>query len=248
MKEIDTTFFQGKRPWSKIKDKVLRGYMPAYLNKIKELGRPILLIDGYAGPGIFSDGGTGSPLIMCESAEQHVPDKYQAIFVNYNRKHHQTLEDVLIEKGWRHKATPILGDSTAFLAQLSEALSDQTLFVYLDPFGLRGCEFSTLEPFLTRSKTFSTEIVLNVSMPITHRLASANKVAMGKADDPRIVSYHQRMTAVFGGDYWKDIYFSDLTAEDKEFALIQGYQQRIARYLPYTGSCPVREDSKSRVK
>jgi hypothetical protein len=85
-------------------------------------------------------------------------------------------------------------------------------------------------------------------MPITHRLASANKVAMGKADDPRIVSYHQRMTAVFGGDYWKDIYFSDLTAEGKEFALIQEYQQRIARFLPYTGSCPVREDSKSRVK
>ena len=63
MTEIDTTFFSGKRPWSKIKDKVLSEYMPAYLRKVATLGKDILLIDGYAGPGEFDDNTHGSPLI-----------------------------------------------------------------------------------------------------------------------------------------------------------------------------------------
>jgi hypothetical protein len=44
MKDIDTTFFEGKRTWSKIKDKVLSGYMPVYLSKVAKLGRPILAL------------------------------------------------------------------------------------------------------------------------------------------------------------------------------------------------------------
>ena len=135
-----------------------------------------------------------------------------------------------------------------FLQELSSRLQTQTVFVYWDPFGLTGREFATLEPFLTRSKAYSTEIVLNISMPITHRLASANAIAEGRGDDPQIIKFHQRLTKVFGGNYWKDIYFSGMEAEEKEFALMQEYQNRISQHLPFTGSCPVRESTASRIK
>lgn len=249
MNDLDTEFFQGKRPWSRIKDQVLGGYITPYLAKVAKLGRPILLIDGYAGPGTFAeDGSFGSPLIMCDAAEKYAPQSYRALFVNHNKAHHASLEKTLIDRGLIERATPILGDSTVFLNRLSQQLQNQTVFVYLDPFGLKGCEFSTLKPFLTRYKAYSTELVLNVSMPVTHRLAAANQVARGSATDPRITSYHQRMTDVFGGDYWKDIYFSELGAEEKEVALIKQYQSKIAQDLPFTGSCPVRESSTSRIK
>lgn len=84
MSGLDDEFFKGKRPWSKIKDKVLGGYMPAYLRKVAKLQKPILLIDAYAGPGVFADGLPGSPLIMCKAAEEHVKNQYQALFVNHN--------------------------------------------------------------------------------------------------------------------------------------------------------------------
>lgn len=248
MSTIKADFFRSKRSWSKIKDKVLSEYMPAYLGKVARLGREILLVDGRAGPGVFDDGSYGSPIIMCEAAERYARDKYVALFVNNSQSHHERLERNLAERGWLDHAIPIQGDSTAFLTTLSLHLRDQTVFVYLDPFGLRGCEFETLKPFLTRPMSYSTEIVLNVSMPVTHRLAATNAVAEGRISNPRITRYHELLSEVFGGDYWKDIYWSDLTAEQKELALIAEYQRRISKYLPYTGSCPVRESRSSRVR
>ena len=53
MVESSDEFFEGKRPWSKIKDEVLEKYMTPYLAKVNTRGQPILLIDGYAGPGVL---------------------------------------------------------------------------------------------------------------------------------------------------------------------------------------------------
>ena len=75
-------FFVGKRPWSIIKDQVLGSYMSPYISKIKKLGKPILLIDGYAGPGVFENGQPGSPMIMCHAAERFAKGRWEAIFVN----------------------------------------------------------------------------------------------------------------------------------------------------------------------
>lgn len=248
MRDLDKKFFDGKRPWSKIKDKVIGGYMPAYLRKVAKLGKPILLVDGYAGPGVFSDGAPGSPLIMCAAAEKHVKDQYSALFVNHKPSHHKKLNDILVKQGWDTRAKAILGDSSQFLSILSTQLKDQTVFVYLDPFGLKGCEFSTLLPFLTRSQRYSTEIIINMSMPITHRLAAWKAMIEGRDNDNRIISFRKRMTAVFGGEYWKDIYLSDMKPEAKEYAVMQEYRNLVSKYLPYTGSCPVQESTSSRIK
>jgi len=223
--------------------------MPAYLAKVATLDRPILLVDGYAGPGIYDDHSPGSPLIMCAAAERVVRGKYIALFVNHNPVHHEKLEEVLTKNGWRSRAIPVLGDSTALLAQLSTLLRSQTVFLYLDPYGLKGCEFATLEPFLTRDKKYSTEIVINMSMPTTHRLAARHATAKGYSSRHEIAKRHERLSRVFGGDYWKDILWSTaLRAEEKETALMEQYRHLISTYLPYTGSCPVRRSKEARIK
>src|SRR5690349_21560841 len=48
---------------------MLREYLTPYLRKVATLGRPIVLIDAFAGPGSFEDGKAGSPLILCHAAE-----------------------------------------------------------------------------------------------------------------------------------------------------------------------------------
>ena len=145
-------FFKGKRPWSVIKDKVLANYMTPYLAKVNTLGKPILLIDGYAGPGVFLDGEPGSPVIMCGTAERTVKGKYQAIFVNKNKAHHEKLTAVIQRAGWTKSVQTILGDSTD-LNKLLPPFYNQTVFLYLDPFGLKGCNFDILLPFLNRDST-----------------------------------------------------------------------------------------------
>ncbi len=174
---MEAGFFKGKRPWSKIKDKILGQYMPPYLAKVATLGKPIILVDAFAGPGKFEDDSAGSTLIICQAAEQRVRDSYQAIFVNREKEHHDQLSHVLSSFIEQKKVIPIHGTADALLTQVRGLLRDHTVFLYLDPFGLKGCEFSVIEPFLRRDRAYSTEIVLNLSIPTMHRLAARKAVA-----------------------------------------------------------------------
>src|SRR5579884_2042655 len=148
MDKSSDDFFEGKRPWSKIKDKVLADYMVPYLAKVNKLGRPILLIDGYAGPGVFEDGTRGSPIIMCEKAEERVKGNYQAIFINNRKKYYNKLCNEIQQRGWSSTAQTLLGDTQDLLPELSKTLQNESVFLYLDPFGPTGCDFALLRPFL----------------------------------------------------------------------------------------------------
>ncbi len=249
MSAYEDEFFEGKRSWSVIKDQVLSSYMSPYLAKVKSLKKRILLIDGFAGPGAFENGAPGSPLIMCQAAEKYAKGNYRAFFFNNKPDFHEKLTSILDKQGWLGAATPILGDTTKLLPQIPNLLRDQTVFLYLDPFGPTGSPYSLIEPFLTRNNSYSTEIVIMMHMPIAHRLAARNVVAEGRADEPLIQRYHQTMNEIFGGDYWKPIMFApNLSAEEREFQLIEAYRAKLAAHLPYTGYCPVRKGEQDRIK
>ncbi len=249
MSERDDDFFEEKRPWSIIKDQVLEKYMPPYLAKVNRLGRRILLIDGYAGPGVFNDDTYGSPIIMCEAAEKLVKGNYHAIFINKKKKYHDKLNKEIQRRGWSDSVEPRLGDSQLLLQIVPKTLKDQTVFLYLDPFGPTGCDFALLQPFLDRNPRFSTEILLTMNMPGMHRLAARHAVEDGRQEEQAIKYNHLLLTKVFGGDYWKDILLKQGSiSEERETQLIEAYRAKLARYLPITGSCPVRERTDSRIK
>jgi len=248
MSQSSESFFEGKRPWSMIKDQVLRDYMSPYLAKVNRLRKPILLIDGYAGPGIFEDGKIGSPIIMCEAAERFAKGHYQAKFINKDKKHHERLYKELKQRGFLGPAEPLLGDSKVLLKQIHGSLKEQTVFLYLDPFGPTGCTYALLQPFLNRHSSFSTEIMLTLNMPGTHRLATFRAAMAGRQDEPLIKDYNQKLTDVFGGEYWKAIMLQDIDAEEREMQLIEAYRSKLASYLPFTRSCPVRACTDRRIK
>lgn len=247
-------FFEGKRQWSLIKDQVLKNYMNPYITKVNKLGKPILLIDGYAGPGTFDDGSPGSPLIICQTAEKLAKGNWQAILINKDQEHHQKLKQLLQREKLLGPAKPLLGDSSILLRELSSTsftLKDQTVFLYLDPFGPTGCEFTLLEPFLKRSKQFSTEIVLTMNAPGLHRFAARHAVEEGRWDEPTIKENHEKLSRIFGGDYWKEFLLyrgDDSEDEARKTQLIEAYRKKLSQYLPYTGFCPVREKTDKGIK
>jgi three-Cys-motif partner protein len=222
--------------------------MPAYLAKVNTLRRPILLIDAYAGPGIFDDGQPGSPHIMCEAAERYAKGNYIAWFINKDEQYHKKLQNVIRNAGWSASAHAYLADSRQLLQQIPSILKNHTVFLYLDPFGLKGCEFALLEPFLNRNPNYSTEILLTMNMPVVHRLAACSKGE--DLIDGRIKSNRERLTKVFGGEYWRDILCRKaVDAGGREELLIKAYQDKLKQYfLPFTGSCPVRESIERRIK
>ena len=49
-------FFDAKRDWSRYKDFILGYYLEPYIPKVNTLGKPILVVDCFAGRGEFGDG------------------------------------------------------------------------------------------------------------------------------------------------------------------------------------------------
>lgn len=246
-------FFTGKRPWSRIKDQVLGSYLRPYLAKVALVGQPIILVDAFAGPGQFGVHPTtepGSPKIFCEVADGIVPSKYQAIFVNRNTDHHKQLTQLMDERIKAGKVFTLNTEAENFLRYLQERLSSQTLFLYLDPFGLKGCEFSTLEPLLKRDKRFSTEMVINISVPTIFRLGARVPEGATPSCVKKVKKFNATLSNVLGGDYWKDILWNDdLSHDEKAGKIIALYCEKLkAAGFSFTGFCPVREDEDSSLK
>jgi len=247
--DTEKSFFTGKRPWSRIKDRVLGSYMPPYLSKVALLGRPILLIDCFAGPGKFGDHEPGSPLIMCRMAVKYAKGRCVCIFVNKEKSHHEELAKTLEDFVQKKIAFPIHGASQALLKEVQQLAQKYTLFAYLDPFGLKGCEFEAIKTLLETGHKNSTEIVVNLSMPTLHRLACRQAVAKGRAETPQVKSLHKLLDQVLGGDYWKKYMFDDkLSSEEREWKVMGEYRSKLKDLLPYVGSCPVREKEGARIK
>lgn len=249
MSDYGKEFFEGKRPWSKIKDSILASYMTPYLTKVNQLGKQIILIDGFAGPGTFGEKrNPGSPLIIEQAANRIVPNTHKSYFINNNRKHHQQLDAIREKQKWTN-AEAVFGNANETIPQILQSLTDEVLFLYLDPFGLKDAPFSIIEPILHR--TASTEILIVMHASALHRLAARNAVERGEIDQ-NISRNHQILSDTLGGDYWKEALLDpapDRTASKREEIVLEGYCKRLKQgNLKCTGFCPVQTTTDRKTK
>jgi three-Cys-motif partner protein len=225
---------------------VLGSYLSPYLRKVQRLSQPIIIADCFAGCGKFSDGAAGSPLIICQQIKAHAPGRAAAYFVNKRPEHHEALKRTLAGFTAAGIAHPILGQSQTFLADLNRQLANQSLFVYLDPFGIKGCTLNANKQLLQRHASTSTELLMTMSMPILHRLAARRRTGR---ESPIVASFHSLLDDVLGEVPWREI-MSDqqLTSTQKEERVIGGYCDQLRKYTRYACSCPVRNRDDDRVK
>ena len=208
----ESEFFKGKRPWSRIKDQILTNYLTPYISKVAKLNKRIVIVDAFAGPGKFDDESIGSPLIICNNAERIIPNKYLAIFLNSDKDSYKKLTPNIKKYINNNSAKSIYGQVEDLLSILRNIIGDSTLLLYLDPFGLKGCDFHLLEPYLGRDKKFSTEIIINMSMPTLHRYAIRKAVKSGKMTS-QTKSLNLELSQILGSEDWKDIMWSEIPAD-----------------------------------
>jgi three-Cys-motif partner protein len=246
----DKGFFAGKRSWSRLKDRTLGDYLPPYLAKVAKRRRRIVIVDAFAGAGKFDDGTAGSPLIICQAAEKHAKGRYDAVFINKDRGSHTKLSHLLSRWVEAGSVVTLRGSAEEWLKDLGTQLGDRTVFLYMDPFGLKGCEFSILQPFLDRDRRYSTEILTSLDAGAIHRLATRNVVLDGRKDPSTMRSYHDRLSAVLGGDYWKDLMWdTGSSAEERIIAVMSGYRSQLqSAGMLYTGSCPIRDGHDGKIQ
>src|SRR4051812_34724174 len=90
-------FFSRKREGSKYKDFILGYYLDPYVPKVNTLKKPILIVDSFAGRGVFEDGQPGSPLIIApiiqKWREKGVP--IRGLFIEADADNYQCLGESL---------------------------------------------------------------------------------------------------------------------------------------------------------
>lgn len=192
-------------------------------------GQPLTYIDGFAGPGEYSDHPKGSPLAALaalnkartDQAARWTATNIRALFVEQDTDRFNYLQALIQERGAAGEVKWI-AQNCSFVEGLAVAESSfakafftsAPLVVFIDPFGATGFPWEAVKRILA-SKT--SEIILNFDADGMARIASAGQDA--NAD--------QILTTIFGGEEWRDRLKGLTTLRDKGLALLSLYKEKL---------------------
>lgn len=150
MSPITTTVWPIE-PHTVAKHEILRNYLKAWFPILSRWSGRIIYLDGFAGPGVYTGGEDGSPLIALQTALEHkLRHRFKEIvflFIEKESERAVMLEAVLKERFSnlpRNMKYHVIGSE--FAPTLEKALQDieqdgaklAPTFAFLDPFGFSG--------------------------------------------------------------------------------------------------------------
>lgn len=239
-------FFRIKRSWSKVKDKIVGDYIDCYLKTVHNLQRPILIVDGFAGPGRFGDDTDGSPLIICSAIS--VRSKGQAgmscLFADTHPGHRAALERNLAEYISCGMSEAPFEDCAQALTRALDLGAGSTLFFYLDPYGIKDLDFDMVRQIYERNTNRSTEVLINFNFRTFMRMSGNWNYGDSASEVSRKVKEAKTETVnrVMGGDYWLGI-ITDTSLDKiaRENAVVNAYLARVRQFFSYAFANPVKE-------
>ncbi len=192
-------------PHTHAKHQILEEYLKAWFPIMSKWSGRIMYLDGFAGPGVYSKGEEGSPIISIRIARNHfLKDKLGEIifwFIEKDEKRANKLSEVLKERfpdlpmKFRYEVvkSEFATELEKNLDALKEGAKPAPTFAFIDPFGFSGFPMSLISRLLRYDKcevliTFMagfvnrfTELRQNVMDDLfgTHEWSEINKI-----DDP----------------------------------------------------------------
>jgi three-Cys-motif partner protein len=148
-------------PHTRAKHEILRRYLQAWVPILSQGGFPeVLYIDGFAGPGRYSKGEPGSPVIALRAAlEQQVEIKARILFLFVERDAQRAsiLEQIVNETDRPDRFRVKVASGDTFQAAFDEILKFYTgkkknlppTFAFIDPFGWSGVPFAAVQKILS---------------------------------------------------------------------------------------------------
>ena len=224
-KQFDTLW--PAEPHTIAKITILEAYLHAWFQIMGRsmAGQDIVFIDGFAGPGQYTNHPKGSPIAALDAARaalalcghQWKAGDIHCVFIEADVKRFNHLQSV-VDKFGNHKRVKVhllpktFTEGLAQLrAELPSAFSEYCpLFVFIDPFGATGVPFSAVADIL---KSPRSEVLINFDADGIARIYRAAEDA--KSD--------VLLGEVFGNDLWK----AEL-AGCKDFSML--YRQVLSLY------------------
>jgi three-Cys-motif partner protein len=256
-------FFEKKRDWSKYKDFILGYYLEPYVPKVNTLKKPILVLDCFAGRGEFKDGQPGSPLIIATTVKKWrakgVP--IRGIFIEADPENYAHLHGVMREH--KEYADVRIGSFDDHLPEIARQARQNTVFLYVDPYNVRGLTFERMKAVYDQIRTSSSsvEVLLNFNAATFMRWALAalqryKDIPVETVDEPLDQLEDASggpvelatLDAIAGGDYWRPIALnSALDFPQKLDRLTADYMGRMLSSFTYVARCEIKAKYHHRV-
>jgi three-Cys-motif partner protein len=188
-------------PHTAKKHEILRRYFEAWLPIMASWNSRVVYIDGFAGPGRYSMGEDGSPVVVLKAARDHknqMKSELVCVFVEDDEERCNHLKSVLGELTpplpSRIKWEVVHGRFDEHLASTLDLIEAQKknlapAFVFIDPFGFSHTPFKTVKRLLGNRQC---EVLVNFMYEEVNRFISLEEHA-GNFDD------------LFGTCEWRDV-------------------------------------------
>jgi len=201
----DPTIWKAE-PHTIAKVQILQYYLFTWFSLIgrSRLGAALLYVDGFAGPGKYTNHATGSPIAALRAAKEAKSNagaqwragSIRQIFIEENRKRSSHLEEHLRPfTGTEGIEFEVFnGTFVEGLTHVREKWPDHfrkslPLFVFIDPFGATGAPFSAVAEILASP---CSEVLINLDADGVARIFQAGATAKSQ----------QVLDGVFGSDSW----------------------------------------------
>lgn len=220
-------------------------YISSYLKTVQSIGRQILIVDGFSGPGLFGDDSLGSPLIICEAISKTSRGRVNigCLCADIRPSHRSALQAALAEQIRMGLSEKPYSNCAEALTRALEIGGNATIFFYLDPYGIKDLEFDMVRQIYERDKRQSTEVLINFNFRAFMRM-SGNWNYADTADEIAAkvkTSKVETVNKVMGGDYWLNIVTdASLSKIAREDAVINSYVNRVREFFQYTYAIPVK--------
>ncbi|MFQ5472097.1 MAG: three-Cys-motif partner protein TcmP [Dehalococcoidia bacterium] len=237
-KKIDTVW--KAEPHTVAKIALLSAYLKAWFSILgaarTRRGQEILFIDGFAGPGEYTNHTTGSPIAAIDAATSVLnthSDKWVAgdvycAFIDNDQARIEHLERRLTTVT-HHPRIHTSVHATTFVEGLKAVKVDRPraftrqdpLFVFIDPFGATGASFAAVAEIL---RSPSSEVLINLDADGIARIFHAG-------DD---ANRDVLLADIFGDDSWRAVLSTETGFDAQCRQILELYKRRL-RSLPGIG-------------
>ena len=205
-------------PHTAAKHRILKNYLGAWFPKL-QWSKRVVFVDGFAGPGEYSGGEPGSPIVALDAAVGHKRDLSDCeliyIFVEEDKGRFDNLSKLIdgMEPPAHVRIETRHGEFVDVVDELIEALEGKELapaFVMIDPFGPKGLPLETLA--LLAQFPRSELLVSLMYEPITRFLSHPN--------------FENHLDAMYGTPRWRDA--QPLGTADRKTFLRELYAEQLS--------------------
>ena len=191
------------QPHTLAKHHIFEYHLKEWFPILGRSNRCLQVIDGFAGPGRYEGGETGSPILALRAVKQH--DQFATfdrngksvkfLFVEKDRGYYQHLQQRLRDESW-HNAFTINVQHGEFERVFAEFLDDvdaglqemPPTLLFVDPFGPAGFPLSLFERLASLDRI---DILINLNLL---------ELVRWILPDP---AKHVTVNRLYGGDRWK---------------------------------------------